>query len=127
LNNSEFQHQRNRAESRAVNPAWRLIGACCGAFFLCFVALLFSFFQIDRLGIPGATMLGYGALIGGAVGGFLFPRVGHFLGYGFLVFVNLMLALTIGQNPKQQITLFVIFAFIEILFFMSRRWVSREI
>ena len=72
-------------------------------------------------------MLGYGAVIGGAVGGFLFPRVGHFLGYSFLVFVNLMLSLTIGRNPKEQITLFVIFAFIELLFFMSRRWVSREI
>lgn len=126
LNNADPQNRHDRAIPPAPNPALRVIGACCGAFFFCFLALLISFFQIHRIGEQGANIFALVALICGAIGGFAFPRVGHLLGYGFLVFINLMLALTIGRNLGERLTLFAIFAFIEIVFFMSRRFISRE-
>ena len=127
LNHSNFQNRHDPATPPQINPALRVIGAACGAFVFCFVAMLISFFQIQRIGLPGANVLGIAALVCGAIGGFAFPKVGHFLGYGFLMLINLMLVLTIGRNPREQLTLFAIFAFIECLFFMSRRLISKHL
>jgi len=127
LNDSNYQRQTNQAAPLAPSPALRIIGACCGAFVFCFVAILIAFMQMARIGEHAATLFWVSALICGALGGFAFPRVGHFLGYAFLVFVNVMLSLTIGQNPGDQIKLFAIFAFIEFVFFMSRRlWKTNQ-
>lgn len=82
-------------------------------------------FQIQQAGKPIAnfaqSFLLAGAAIMGATGGIVFPRAGHFLGYAFLVFINVSLSLTIGRNFWEQMLLFAIFSFIELVFFLSRR------
>ena len=134
-NRTTSSHQLHRADAerddsisaktRSPNPAMLVIGACCGAFVFGFVAIIIAYTQMQRIGEQAATIFWVSALFCGALGGFFFPRVGHFLGYCFLVFINLMLALTIGKSFGDQMTLFAIFAFIEYLFFMSRRFVYK--
>ena len=110
------------AESaQTPSPIRRLIGASCGGFVFCFVALLISFMEMQRIGPQRVPAFCIGALVLGTAGGFLFPRTGHLIGYCFLVFVNLMLSSVIGENLSDQILLFGIFSFIELVFFMSRK------
>jgi len=99
----------------------RIIGSSCGAFVLCFLSILFSlpFLKgVDDQEV--ATLFWMGSLFCGAIGGFSFPRVSHFLAYAFILFINIMLVLMIGRNIGEQMTLFCAFALSEMIFFMSR-------
>ncbi len=99
----------------------RIIGASCGAFVLCFIAILISLPFNKRVDDQEfATLFWIGALFCGAIGGFAFPRVGHFLAYVFIMFINVMLSLTIGRNIGEQASLFAIFTLSEVIFFMSK-------
>lgn len=104
-----------------ASPASRLIGAACGAFVFGFIAILIAYRFIEWFGGRGATVFWVSALVLGGIGGFAMPRASHLLGYGFLVFINLMLALTISNNLGEQILLFCIFLFIEFVFLLCRR------
>ncbi len=97
----------------------RVVGASCGAFVGCFGAILLSLPILLQFGQAVASLVWLGGLILGAFGGAMFPRLGHFLGYAFIIFLNIMLSLTIGRNPKEQAALFGIFLFVELVFLMT--------
>ena len=99
----------------------RVIGAAGGGFVLCFVAILCSLPFLDKVdALEVGTIIWIGAMVLGAVGGAIFPQVGHFAAYAFVLFLNAVLSLTIGRNAGEQIKLFGIFAFLEVVFFMTR-------
>ncbi len=101
--------------------AARIIGAACGAFVFAFVAIMASVMWMNVLGPRNATLFWGSALVIGAVGGFKFPRIGHFLCYGFIVYMNVMLSMVIGRNAREQVTLFLLFGVLEIYLYMARR------
>jgi hypothetical protein len=97
----------------------RVIGASCGAFVFCFLAILATLPLLLKIGEVATSILWLVALALGAIGGAAFPRVGHFLAYTFIIFLNVMLCFTIGRNVEEQVWLFGIFALTELIFFMS--------
>lgn len=106
-------------EKARPTAVMRVIGASCGAFVFCFVAILLSLPMLLRIGQVAASVIWLAGLVFGAVGGAVFPRLGHFLAYAFVIFVNIMVSLTIGRNLQEQISLFGIFTLVELVFFMS--------
>ncbi len=102
------------------SPLLRVIGAICGGFVFCFLSILLSLPVLAKIGLFAANVSWGIALLLGVIGGFVFPSVGQFLAYAFLIFMNVMLSFAIGRNIREQILLFAIFAFVEILFFAAR-------
>lgn len=100
-------------------PVVRAIGASCGAFFFCFVAILVSLPLLLKIGQVAASIFWLIALVLGAIGGATFPRVGQFLAYTFVIFMNVTLSFTIGRNLQEQALLFGIFVLVEFAFFMT--------
>ena len=115
------------SERHPPSTSARIIGASCGAFVFCFVAILISLpFNKGVEEQEVATYFWIGSLSCGALGGFAFPRVGHFLAYAFILFINIMLSFTIGRNIGEQAALFGTFAFSEVLFFLSREVLKKN-
>lgn len=109
------------SEKYLPSASARIIGASCGAFVFCFVAILIT--HSFNQGVNGqkiANFIWIGALFCGAIGGFAFPRVGHFLAYTFVFFINIILSITIGRNLGEQIGLFATLIVGEIVFLQSK-------
>ena len=114
-------------DRHALSTSARIIGASCGAFVFCFVAILISL-PFNK-GVNDQQMEAYfwiASLACGAIGGFAFPRLGHFLTCAFILLINIMLSLAIGRNFGEQLALFGIFTFTEMLFVMSRRILKNQ-
>lgn len=106
--------------SKGPNAAGRVIGASCGAFVLGFISIFISATQLPAADGKTHALFWGSSLACGAVGGYWFPRFGHFLAYVFLFFMNVTLSLTIGRNVREQVLLFAIFAFVEGIFLLSK-------
>ncbi len=119
MDNFDPQDLHGRIVIKRPSLVTRVIGASGGAFVLCFISILASA-AMNCAGVA-ATIVWVASLIFGAVGGFVFPRVGHFSAYGFVLFINFMLSINIGGNQREQVQLFALFALVEWIFFLARR------
>jgi len=118
----ENTNSQDYPDRQPPSTAARIIGASCGAFAFFFIAILISLpFNKGVVEQEAASHYWIASLFCGAIGGFFFPRIGHFLAYTFILFINFMLSITIGRNIGEQAALFATFTFSEVLFFLSRQ------
>ncbi|MEC8557411.1 MAG: hypothetical protein VXZ82_20605 [Planctomycetota bacterium] len=116
--NSDYRNSQEWTASQKTNPFSRIIGAICGAFVVCFISILASVAM--QIAGTTATLMWAVALIFGAIVGCAFPRIGQISAYGFVICMNIMLSVTIGRNIGEQIQLFTIFTFVELIFLMAK-------
>lgn len=112
-----------RARERRRPPRHTtVLGAVAGACALGFLtAMLAASFFPQR----GGEFIPLGLAAGG-MAGYRYPQAGHWAGYVFVLFVNLMLSLWIAMDPVARLAVFAGFCAVELLFAVTFWLLSRE-